>query len=112
MHKTDWPYPCHFYAKYALWTAVKAFGYTSIRETEKSVKCILSHRQILLIKIVEHLWWTVKIIYLLVLVFTLPVFQPLKSNKKVGSSEDEIEGEFCNFLLLVQSLHPTETKRW
>jgi len=33
----------------------------------------------------------------LVLVFTLPVFQPLKSNKKVGSSEDEIEGEFCNF---------------
>lgn len=41
--------------------------------------------------------------YLLVLVFTLPVFQPLKSNKKVGSSEDEIEGEF---LLFVQSLQP------
>ena len=36
-------------------------------------------------------------IYLLVLVITLLVFQPLKSNKKVGSSEDEIEGEFCYF---------------
>ena len=44
--------------------------------------------------------WTVKIMYLLVLVFTLPVFQPLKSNKKVGSSEDEIEGEFYNFCCL------------
>lgn len=44
--------------------------------------------------------WTVKIMYLLVLVLTLPVFQPLKSNKKVGSSEDEIEGEFYNFCCL------------
>ena len=39
-------------------------------------------------------------------VFSYFFFQPLKSNKKVGSSEDEIEGALCFFCIFCTKSGP------
>lgn len=60
----------------------KMYSVTSPNSLKKdSGKCMMNSEENLLVGLSIH----------------TPVFQPLKSNKKVGSSEEEIEGEFSNF---------------
>ena len=49
-----------------------------------------------------NIWFTVR--------FLLLFFQPLKSNKKVGSSEDEIEGALCLFCIFCTKSGPQNDK--